>query len=275
MTETPFFFSNVSYRLFGVLHEPKNRSNKAGFVFCHAFAEEKLWSHRVFVNFARELAQRGYTVLRFDYMGHGDSQGHFEDSSIETRLSDIKCAIKTLKEKDGSIKNVGLLGLRFGSTLAAISAEMENDISHLVLWEPIINGSKYMKDLLRINISTQSAIYKEIRHNSEALIQMMKEGKKVNVDGYEIVFPLYEQMIKIDLFDKKKDYSGRTFIAQINKREGPGVKRVEKFSNVYADCQIHEVVEEPFWKEIKHYYSIATNLFQITLKWLKENETRY
>ena len=75
MKEKPFIFPNGSYNLFGILHEPEIESNGEGFVFCSPFAEEKLWAHRVFVNFARELARLGYTVLRFDYMGHGDSEG--------------------------------------------------------------------------------------------------------------------------------------------------------------------------------------------------------
>ena len=40
MKETPFFFSNGSYNLFGILHEPEIEPNGEGFVFCHPFAEE-------------------------------------------------------------------------------------------------------------------------------------------------------------------------------------------------------------------------------------------
>ena len=55
MTETPFYFANGSHSLFGVLHEPEAAPVNAGFVFCHPFGEEKLWSHRVYVTFARAL----------------------------------------------------------------------------------------------------------------------------------------------------------------------------------------------------------------------------
>ena len=107
-------------------------------MFCHPFAEEKLWSHRVFVNFARELVKIGYTVLRFDYMGHGDSDGKFEESSIETRVSDIKCALQLLREKINDKSKINLLGLRLGATLAAIVAEAAENINRLILWKKII-----------------------------------------------------------------------------------------------------------------------------------------
>ena len=112
--ETPFFFKTHNYNLFGVFHEPEtNKHSKpsVGIVFCHPFAEEKLISHRVMVNLARKLTEAGFYCLRFDYMGHGDSDGNFEASTIETRLSDIHCAERFLRERTG-VDKVGLLGVR-------------------------------------------------------------------------------------------------------------------------------------------------------------------
>jgi alpha/beta superfamily hydrolase len=104
--ETPFFFQGNGYRLFGVFHEASGPKKKEGFVFCAPFAEEKLWTHRVFVNFARLLAEKGYPVLRFDYMGNGDSEGDFEESSLETMLSDTECATIMLREKISAIESI-------------------------------------------------------------------------------------------------------------------------------------------------------------------------
>ena len=70
MIETPFFFNNKDIQLFGVIHEPAQPVKNLAWVLCHPFAEEKLWSHRVYVNLARTLAKSGYTVLRFDYRGY-------------------------------------------------------------------------------------------------------------------------------------------------------------------------------------------------------------
>ena len=70
--EQPFFDGTGDSRLFAFAHHPVGAS-RGNVVFCHAFAEEKLWSHRVYVTFARELAQAGYGVLRFDMRGEGDS----------------------------------------------------------------------------------------------------------------------------------------------------------------------------------------------------------
>jgi len=273
MMETPFYFKNKSYELFGIFHEPDMISRKNGFVFIHPFAEEKLWTHRVLVTFARELSRCGYPVLRFDFMGHGDSEGNFEDSSIQTRLSDIQCAILTLREKAPSIKGICLLGLRFGATLAALTVEQEKDIDKLILWEPIIDGTKYMQEMLRINLTTQTAVYKEIRYNRDQLVQMMKNGSTVNIDGYEISYDLFEQASSINLINNEINFSGDCLIVQISRKEQNIKKDFEAFKSAYSNTDIALSIEEPFWKEIKKLYSRAENLFDGTLKWLEqENE---
>jgi exosortase A-associated hydrolase 2 len=289
MNETPFFFPNGPYNLFGILHEPEVEPNGESFVFCHPFAEEKLWSHRVFVNFARELAKIGYTVLRFDYMGHGDSDGKFEESTIETRLSDIKCAIKLLRKRTNC--KINLVGLRLGATLASLVAEDEPSIEKLILWDPIINGSAYMRKLLRINIATQSAVYKEVRFNTEDLIQKMNSGDTVNIDGYEVSQDLYNQIRKVDLLNGTKRFHGRALLIQISKKECKYNKRfhgralliqiskkeckynknIDSLKMLYSICQISLAIEDYFWTEIRAYYYKCNNLFDITLKWLINN----
>jgi alpha-beta hydrolase superfamily lysophospholipase len=82
-----------------------------GFVFCYPEFEEKLWTERVFVSFARELAARGYHVLRFDSAGHGDSDGEFVHASLSSRLDDLDCAVRALAAE---------LGAQTGRVCAAI-----------------------------------------------------------------------------------------------------------------------------------------------------------
>ena len=267
--ETPFFFDSDGYRLFGILHEPVGKMIDQGFVFCHPFAEEKLWAHRVFVNFARRLASSGYYVLRFDYMGHGDSEGRFSDTDLNTRLSNIYSAIQWLQSNRSIEAGVGLLGLRFGATLAALTAEKLGVIKQLILWEPVISGAKHMKEMLRINITTQSVVYKEIRKNTQALIEQMKHGECVNIDGYDLCLQLYQQAITIDLLKAPKRFEGKVLVVQLNRREGQGIDRLSPLSNLYSEGEIIEAVEDPFWKEIKRYYAKAPNLYDVTESWLR------
>jgi exosortase A-associated hydrolase 2 len=269
MKEIPFFFPNGICDLFGVLHEPATGERDTGFVFCYPFAEEKLWVHRVFVNFARILGERGHAVLRFDYMGHGDSGGEFAEATVESRLRDIACAVEALKEKAPAVKRVGLLGLRFGAMLAAVAAERDATLSHLILWEPVIKGSAYMKEMLRINLATQMAVFKEIRQTREELVGMLDRGRTVNIDGYEIGGEFYRETSGIDLLSGDNGFAGKVLIVEVRPREGENSKQMTALKESYGSAELALAVEQPFWKEIRSYYPKADDLSRMTLAWLE------
>lgn len=268
--ETPYFFKNGSYNLFGIYYRPDKNFNGEGFVFVDPFAEEKLWTQRVMVMFARKLASLGYAVLRFDIMGHGDSDGNFEDATVETSLSDIRCAIAWLEKKTERIEKVSLLGLRFGATLAMIATNELTHLNRLVLWDPIINGEKYMKEILRNNLVTQTAVYKEIRYTRDDMVNIMKEGGKISSDGYQIAYPFFNQASSINLLASEENFLGQGLIVQIGSKNQKIKQDIVEFMEKYKNFSTVAVIEEPFWKEIKKYYPKADHLYGSTLSWLED-----
>ena len=266
--EIPFFFPSDAYRLFGILHQPEKPSRGTGYVLCYPFAEERLWAQRVYVDFARELARRGFPVLRFDFMGNGDSEGKFEDADVGTWLSDIDSAIRALKAKIPGLNDVGLIGLRFGATLAALAAD-RSDVSRIVLWDPVIDGNRYMQEILRSNLMTQTVIFKTVQRDRKMLVQDLMEGKTVNVDGYEIGKYLYEGISEIRLNEGMRRCDIRCLIVQIDNRVGPIREKILDLQKIIRNSTVVNVREEPFWKEIKEYYGRAANLFRATLEWVE------
>ena len=269
MIETPLFFPGSTGKLFGVFHESKGQADQGGFVLCAPSFEEKLWAHRVLVNAARELAASGYPVLRFDYAGHGDSEGAFEDGSVESRLDDILAAAGYLRELSGA-DEVNLLGLRFGATLAAVAADRNpEEFRRLALWAPINRGAAHMQEVLRINLATQMAVYKEIRTNRKAMAAAMEAGERVNVDGYGLTGTMFRQAGAIDLLAGPSRFLRPVLIAGVVRREGMPDKETEALAGQYASVTCRSVIEEPFWKEIKTYVPRSAGLADATLEWLQ------
>lgn len=267
MQETPYFLTRGDVRLFAVLHEPDTPSGRA-LVLCHPLAEEKLWSHRTFVVLARELARAGYTVLRLDLMGNGDSDGEFSDSSVESGVADVRAGLDHLRGRP-EITSVSLLGLRFGATIAALVAERFGDVDALVLWAPILDGARYMQDLLRINIGTQTAVYREVRHDRTELVELMRQGTFVNVDGYEMAFPLYSEVSALRLDDSPKRHAGPCLVVQVDRKGARPAADLPRLAQSYGQGTFVSAEEEPFWKEIQRsYLSGAPHLQQATLDWL-------
>lgn len=268
MTEEPIFFTaGDGCPLFGVFHRPATGDPaRPAFVFCHPLGEEKLWAHRVFVAYARQLAAAGYPVLRFDLRGNGDSGGQFQDLSIDVACSDIECAIGEARRL-GGVEDVSLLGLRFGATLACLTAERVASLRHLILWAPVTHGERYMQELLRINVMTQVATYKEVRQERPELVAELQRGGVVNVDGYEMALPLYESVAPLVLGTAPLRFAGPCLVVQIDKQPRPSAD-LQRLAAAYPAATLAFAQEEPFWKEIAKYYQEATALSQVTSEWL-------
>jgi len=273
MIETPFFFLNAGHSLFGILHEPAPPSSQLPFVFCHPFGEEKLWSHRVFVTFARRLASQGHAVLRFDFMGNGDSDGDFSTSTLSTACSDVRAAIAEVRRQTGA-SQVGLLGLRLGATIASLVAEDAPDVRSLVLWSPITDGSRYAQELLRTNLTTQMATIGEVRQDREALVAAMKDGGAANIEGYDLTHLFYSEMCAIKLAAAQKRHAGPCLVVQIDRTAGRVQADLQQLVERYGDATLATVQEEPFWKEIARFYDEAPKLYSITLDWQKAARDR-
>jgi uncharacterized protein len=266
MPERPQFVDVAGSRRFAVFH-PASPSPRAAWVFCHPFGEEKLWTHRVLVTTARTLAASGQAVLRFDHFGHGDSEGAFEESSVATSLADIDAMIDHARRLAG-VERVGLFGLRWGATLASLAAEAREDLTMLALWAPIISGKRYMQELMRVNLATQMTVYKEIRQDRAALVETLRAGQVVNVDGYPLSHAYYEQATAIDLIAAPKRFGGACLIGQIDRRDdAPIHSDVQQLGQLYRKAAVLSVREEPFWKEIPQFYDMAPRLLEATSAW--------
>ncbi len=86
--------------LFGVLNKPKNpRKNAPAVLLITAGLLHHVGPYRLYVHIARELAMLGFTVLRFDLGGIGDSGPGARDISISERSNyEIGHAMDYLQE---------------------------------------------------------------------------------------------------------------------------------------------------------------------------------
>jgi exosortase A-associated hydrolase 2 len=268
-----FYFKNISAKnLFGAIHYPEEKSSK-GVLICHPLFEEKLHVHRVLVDFSRLLSSAGFNVMRFDYYGEGDSAGQFEEATVKTRLFDINSALGTFKSKI-PMREIALLGVRFGATLASLYAETTKEINALVLWAPILRGKDYLHQLLRMNLTHQVVVYKKVVYTREDLIKGLDEGKKVNVEGYEITAELYQQVSEVNLLTSDKSFNGNTSLFQFPPDSSETNLDLDKLKNLYAKCNHSEILKStdpPFWTDMKYYPPDTTDLFKKTLDWLKVN----
>ncbi len=268
LNEDSLFLDLNGARVFATLHRPVGDATR-GVVMCHPMGEEKLWSHRVYVTFARALAAAGVAVLRFDFRGEGDSDGEFSTSTLESRVEDACLAIDSLRTMCPSVKQLTVLGLRLGAAVAVVAAARHRGVDRLVLWDPIVDGSVYMQAVLRLNLMFQMAVHQKVVENREALVARLERGETVNIEGYELAEPLFREVSTFRLGDALAKFSRRVLIVQVGMGDSTPRPELVALTEGRSGVELTSVAEEPFWKEIRTFCQKSEALTKVCLEALE------
>ncbi len=268
LIEQPIFLGSGEQRLFAFLH-PAAQAARGTIVMCHAFAEEKLWSHRVYVTFAREAAQAGFNVLRFDMRGEGDSALDFEQSTIETRIADTLRAIAAAKDR-WSTSEVVLVGHRLGGSIAAVAQTRATDsVRAVAIWDPILDGEDYFGQLLRSNMTTQMATQGKVTRMRDALVKAILAGEIVVVDGYGLTADMYRGIAELRWAQRPELLQGPSLVIEVPKGEqNAPSEALRSLASTRSQMQLALAAEPPFWRETKQFHKRAAAFTADTLEWL-------
>jgi pimeloyl-ACP methyl ester carboxylesterase len=97
---------------------------------------------------ATQLERAGYAAMRFDYSGTGDSLGEGSAATVDDWIDDVGIAAERLRSTSGATR-LAVIGLRLGATVAMLaSARGDLRLRHLVLWDPVIDGAAYLRELV-------------------------------------------------------------------------------------------------------------------------------
>lgn len=143
----PFYFGDPERPLYGVYHPPRGADSGRAVLLCYPVGAEYMRSHRAFRQLTTFLTRKGMHVLRFDYLGTGDSAATGVDASLDQWLKDVALAIEELKDSAGVV-SVAVVGLRLGATLAQAATASRSDVSQVVLWDPVSDGADFLANAI-------------------------------------------------------------------------------------------------------------------------------
>jgi pimeloyl-ACP methyl ester carboxylesterase len=116
----------------GVLAIP-NRSTDRVAVLCHGFLSNKdSTSNKVLTAL---LGERDISTFRFDFFGHGESEGPFEQLTVETAVDQTLSALKLMPTN--GYRRIGLIGSSFGGLVAILAASQAPHLAALGLKCPV------------------------------------------------------------------------------------------------------------------------------------------
>ncbi len=125
----------------GILHEG---DGDIGVIMCSAQGFEELCARKDWRLLAQSIADLGLPVLRFDYAGTADAPGGDEDPGrLDAWRASLDAAVAFMRREVG-VREIVLVGLRLGATLAA---QIADKIHGFVALHPVVSGKAYAREL--------------------------------------------------------------------------------------------------------------------------------
>jgi alpha/beta superfamily hydrolase len=128
MIEKINFKNSKGLKLVGVLHIPEKKTDCA-IIVSPGFASSK--DRPRFIQLSEMLCDQGFTVLRFDFGGYGESEER--EITVKGQVDDLKSAINYLRGQDYG--PFGLVGHSFGGLTSVLAYEKQ--VKVIVLWAPV------------------------------------------------------------------------------------------------------------------------------------------
>ena len=135
MKDKFFFSTDDGFKLCGVLSNPTENKDALMIILCHGFTTSK--DGRTYTHLEKMLNQKGFSTFRFDFFGHGESEGKFEDITLSEAINDVLKAIFFLK--DSGYSKIGLMGSSFGGFASLMAASQLPWLNFLALKSPVSN----------------------------------------------------------------------------------------------------------------------------------------
>ncbi len=103
-------------------------------IIMHGFMANK--EYPLIANIADKLVAKGFATVRFDFNGHGESYGNFQDMTVLSELEDAKGIIKYVQTLPYTT-NINLVVHSQGGVVTSLAAgELESAVNSIVLFAP-------------------------------------------------------------------------------------------------------------------------------------------
>jgi uncharacterized protein len=222
------------------------------FILAHGFTGHRIGPGYLFARFSLELAKAGFSSLRFDFAGSGESDGLFSEMTISSMQSDLLSAVKQVKKKFAP-KAIILLGHSLGGMVASLCTTAAKP-DGLVLLAPVGDP----KGLIR---------------RRKTILDSGPNSRGFFENGpHEMALPLLHELKSIDpVTDFAAVFSGPLLLIQGDSDRSISVRESKRYidaarkSGMETDYHILKGADHNF-SSVSHFAEI----FSATISWAKD-----
>src|SRR3989344_7015669 len=238
MHEKIFFKNRTGDKLSGIISNPSNSTEKPIILLIHGLFSSK--ESTTYTSFEKAFNHIGFSTLRIDAYGHGESEGKLEDFTITEMKEDLLQALEFLKKK--GYHKIGLVGSSSGGIAIILAAAESRNLYVLILIAPVSvhNGQLILHKKKNIT----KAMWKE----KGFIIYPLKNGSKVKL-GYQFL----KDDDNYDGFQAARKIKIPTFIIHGDKDDSVPLKDSRKLASLLPKSILKIV------KAADHYFSDSTH----------------
>ena len=213
-------------------------------ILAHGFGGDKNWQLMKLVS--DSLQMHGIASIRFDFNGHGESEGDFKDMTVPNEIEDLKRVVRYALQLDGCNGKIGLLGHSQGGVVVSMTAgEMNDTISAVTLLAP---AAVLREDAIRGN--TFGVLYNPI--NPPEYVELpggRKLGREYILTAFRL--PIYETAIR---------YQGAAFLIHGTGDRVAPYSYSERYKNIWKNSELHlmEEYDHGFSRHIEEIADLAS-----------------
>ena len=233
MKNKTYFENSAGIRLCGILSNPTEDREKPIIILCHGFSTSK--DGRTSVRLEEILNEQRISTFRFDFFGHGESEGKFAEITSSEAIDDVLNAIKFLKES--GYKKIGLVGSSFGGMASIIAASQLDDLYILALKSPVSD-------------------YRSMAHarRSEQELKDWKEKgfielDSTNEDRQRLNYSFYDDAENVKVYEAARKIKAPSLIIHGDEDETVPIAQSQKTARLIENCRL-EII-----KGCDHVYS--------------------
>jgi len=238
-------------------------------------------SYAILRELAQQLSAHGIGVLRFDYVGVGESYGDPDTFSMSSAVADISFLASWLMERFPAATKVTPIGMRLGCRLmldALVNPIRSGSprIAMPILWDPVLDTRQYILGELRNTLAGAMVIYRSVVASREDIVRETlesgfceREGYRLNqIDGYPIT---REFLREAWVGSSNNTWSFlEPVVVLVTVSAGNAERQHKQLASMLLEMKFHAVQDVPYWNLTPTYSQIRENLFGVTQRCMEQ-----
>lgn len=252
-------------RSLALLTAPLSEPRPIGWVISPSGGPEHGNLRRLEAQLARQLAAAGFPALRIRPDLHPQN-GALGEIDVSARVADVNDATATLFDET-DVRSVGLIGILFGGTVAALVAE-QGDAAGLALIEPVSRGKRYIRETLRRQaVAELIASFDESSGGDLSLereppgagtqpLEELAATGHTSVRGLGLSQDEYDRISGIDLLEDVLTFREQSLLVGISPSgaASPGLEKLRAHLDSLGGTVALEVLEDPLPAPFGEYF---------------------